>query len=47
MAHLTPREGATLFAALGGMQPSARTLDRLPKTVSARWEAKRERWEAV
>jgi len=47
MAHLTPREGATLFAELGGMQPSASTLDRLPKTLSARWEANREHWEAA
>jgi hypothetical protein len=47
MAHLTPREGVTLFSELGGMQPSASTLDRLPKTLSARWEANRERWEAA
>lgn len=47
MAHLTPREGATLFAELGGMQPSASTLDRLPKTLTVRWEAHRERWEAA
>lgn len=45
MAHLTPREGATLFAELGGMQPSRSTLDRLPKTLSARWETKRVGWE--
>jgi hypothetical protein len=29
------------------MQPSARTLDRLPKTLSARWEAKCEGREAA
>jgi len=38
MAHLTPREGATLFSDLDGMQPSASPLDRLPKTLSARSE---------
>jgi len=47
MAHLTPREGATLFSELGGRQPSASTLDRLPKTLSARWEANRKSWEAA
>jgi hypothetical protein len=46
MAHLTPRESAMLFEELGGMQPSVSTLDRLPKTLSARFEAKREAWEA-
>jgi hypothetical protein len=47
MAHLTPRDGAPLFAELGGMQPSASTLDRLPKTLSVRWEAHRKSWEAA
>ena len=47
MAHLTPREGAALFVELGGMQPSRSTLDRLPKTLSACWEAKRADWEAT
>jgi hypothetical protein len=47
MAHLTPREGAALFTELGGMAPSASTLDRLPKVLSARWEAKRDLWEAA
>jgi len=47
MAHLTPRESALLFEELGGMQPSVSTLDRLPKTLSARFEAKREVWEAT
>ena len=45
MAHLTPREGAALFAELGGMQPCRSTLDRLPKMLSACWETKREVWE--
>jgi hypothetical protein len=47
MAHLTPRESALLFEELGGMQPSVRTLDRLPKTLSARFEAQREVWEGA
>jgi hypothetical protein len=46
MAHLTPRESAMWFEELGGMQPSVSTLDRVPKTLSARFEAKREAWEA-
>ncbi len=46
-AHLTPREGAALFGELGGMQPSRSTLDRLPKTLSACWEAQRVDWEAT
>lgn len=45
MAHLTSRESAMLFEELGGMQPSVSTLDRLPKTLSARFEAHREAWE--
>jgi len=45
MAHLTSRESAMLFEELGGMQPSVSTLDRLPKTLSARFEAHREGWE--
>ena len=47
MAHLTSRESAMLFAELGGMQPSVSTLDRLPKTLSARFEAHREGWEGA
>lgn len=45
MAHLTPRESATLFEEIGGMAPSASTRDRLPKTLSARFEVQREAWE--
>ena len=45
MAHLTSREGAALFGELGGMRPSRSSLDRLPKTLSAHWEAHREAWE--
>lgn len=45
-AHLVPTIGAELFAELGGMQPSASELGRLPKALSARWEAHRAEWEA-
>jgi hypothetical protein len=45
MAHLTPRESAMLFEEIGGMSPSASTLDRLPKTLSARFESQRIVWE--
>ena len=45
-AHLVPDTGAELLAELGGMQPSASQLGRLPKGLSDRWEAHREAWEA-
>ncbi len=47
VAHLTPREAAALFGEIGGMTPSASSLDRLPKTLSLHWEAQREAWEAA
>ena len=47
MAHLTPRESAMLFEELGGMQPSVSPLDRLPKSLSVRFEAQREVWEGT
>ena len=46
VAHLTPGEGEGLFAELGNMRPSKSSLDRLPKRVSARWEAGREAFDA-
>jgi hypothetical protein len=46
-AHLTPGEGEELFQMLGGMTPSKSSLDRLPKQVSARWEADREHFEGA
>lgn len=46
VAHLPPATGADLFGELGGMQPSPSSLERLPKRLSARWEAHREAWEA-
>jgi hypothetical protein len=47
MAHLTPGESESLFAELGGMQPSRASLDRLPKALSPHWEAHRQEWEAA
>ncbi len=46
VAHLTPQEGEDLFQELGNMTPSKSSLDRLPKQLSARWEAKRSHYEA-
>ncbi len=47
VAHLTPQEGEDVFRALGNMTPSKSSLDRLPKHLSERWEAERERFEAA
>jgi len=47
VAHLTPQEGEDLFRELGNMTPSKSSLDRLPKQLSGRWEAERERFEAT
>jgi hypothetical protein len=47
VAHLTPQESETMFARMGGMNPSKSTLDRLPKALSERWEAARPRFEAA
>jgi len=38
--------GEALFAELSSMQPSASSLERLPKGLLARWEAHRQDWEA-
>ena len=46
VAQMTPQEGETLLRELGNMAPSKSSLDRLPKGLSARWEARRERFEA-
>ena len=46
VAHLPPATGEALFVELGNMQPSASSLDRLPKGLSGRWEAHRQEWEA-
>lgn len=47
MAHLTPGDSEARFAELGGMRPARPSLDRLPKVLSAHWEAHRQEWETV
>lgn len=47
VAHLTPGESETMFARMGGMNPSKSTLDRLPKGLSERWEQERTKFEAA
>jgi hypothetical protein len=45
VAHLTPGESEALLERMGGMNPSKSTLDRLPKSLSARWEDGRADFE--
>jgi hypothetical protein len=45
VAHLTPGESETMFERLGAMTPSKSSLDRLPKALSALWEADRADFE--
>ncbi|MCF6299090.1 MAG: hypothetical protein L3J01_04345 [Thiomicrorhabdus sp.] len=45
VSQLTPYETAHLLGELGAMQPSKSSLDRLPKKLSHRWEARRESFE--
>ena len=45
VAKMTPGDGERLFAMLGRMTPSKSSLDRLPKRVSAVWEARRDEFE--
>lgn len=47
IAHLPASTAEALFQELGTMQPSRSTLDRLPRTLSAHWEAHRQDWEAA
>lgn len=47
VAHLTPQECEASLRELGNMMPSKSSLDRLPKALSARWEAHRESHEAA
>lgn len=47
VAHLTPQESEDLFEMLGNMTPSKSSLDRLPKALSAHWEAHRVSVEAT
>ncbi len=46
VAHMPPATGAALLVELGTMRPSVSSLERLPKGLSARWEAHRQEWEA-
>ena len=47
VAQMTPKEGEALLRELGNMAPSKSSLDRLPKALSARWEASREPFESI
>jgi hypothetical protein len=47
MAQMTPGDAAALFAELGAMTPSRSSLERLPRELSARWEAQRQAWETA
>ena len=47
VSHLTPRDAEEVLATLGHMQPSKSSLDRLPKALSERWEARREHFETT
>ena len=47
VAEMTPAHAETMLRELGNMAPSKSSLDRLPKGVSARWEANREPFESA
>jgi len=47
VAHMPPATGAALFVELNSMRPSESSLERLPKGLSARWEAQLRTFEAV
>ena len=47
VAQMTPKEGEALLRELGNMAPSKSALDRLPKALSARWDANREAFEST
>ena len=47
VAEMTPTQGEALLRELGNMAPSKSSLDRLPKGLSARWEANREAFEST
>jgi len=47
LAQICAGAAEALFQELGAMQPSRSTLDRLPRAVSAHWEAHRSEWEAA
>lgn len=45
VSQMTPQLAEELFARMGNMEPSKSSLDRLPKTLSGRWESDREAFE--
>jgi hypothetical protein len=45
VAQMTPQLAEDLFQRMGNMTPSKSSLDRLPKVLSARWEADRVHFE--
>ena len=45
VAQMPANSGAALFGELGNMAPSVGSLNRLPKKLSERWEARRVEWE--
>ena len=47
VAEMPPAHAETMLRELGNMTPSKSSLDRLPKGVSARWEANREPFESA
>jgi hypothetical protein len=47
VSELTPQACEDTLRELGNMRPSKSSLDRLPKRLSVRWEAERERFEAA
>lgn len=46
VSDMTSYRSEQFFQELGMMRPSRSSLDRLPKTLNARWEAEREGYEA-
>ena len=47
LAQLPAAAAEARFAELGARQPSRSTLERLPRTLAAHWEAHRQDWEAA
>lgn len=45
VTEVPPSDAARLIAEFGGMTPSGSSLDRLPKSLSERWEEHRVEWE--
>jgi hypothetical protein len=45
VADVPPTDAARMIADFGGMAPSASSLDRIPKLLSARWQEHRLEWE--